>query len=184
MRNLRKLGILVLSLCMLMGLVACGGSSSKTISKDGAVTESSDADNKGTTGYKFDVQGTTEKISIAVDADMKGILAVIGEPNKYYEAASCAFDGLDKTYTYNHFEIYTYPDGDVDRVSAIILMDDMAETPEGASIGMKIDDVKKIYGTPSSSSDTAVEYKKDDMTLNFLVESGVITSIQYNSNVL
>lgn len=184
MINVKKLGIVAISLYMLAGLVACGGESSKTISKNDATTEAADTDNKGTAGYMFEAKGATDTISIAVDADMKGILAVLGEPNKYYEAKSCAFDGLDKTYTFNHFEIYTYPDGSVDRVSAVVLMDDMAETPEGASIGMKADDVKKIYGTPSDSTDTSIKYSKDGMSLSFIIENGVVTSIQYNSGVL
>ena len=36
----------------------------------------------------------------SVNQDMTEVLAAEGEPLSYFEAESCAFNGLDKTYTY------------------------------------------------------------------------------------
>ena len=41
----------------------------------------------------------------------------------YFEAPSCAFDGIDKTYTYAGFELLTYPKDDKDYVSSVVLKD-------------------------------------------------------------
>ena len=53
--------------------------------------------------YTF-TNGTTK---IAINADAAPILAALGQWRDYAESASCAFEGLDKVYTYAGFEIQT-----------------------------------------------------------------------------
>ena len=61
--------------------------------------------------------------AVAIDADMAQLLQELGDPQSYFEAASCAFEGLDKTYTYSGFTITTRPE-DADLVTSILLTDD------------------------------------------------------------
>ena len=105
------------------------------------------------------------------------ILEKLGKEKNYFESASCAFEGLDKEYTYNGFVLKTYPLNDVDYVASITLQDDTVATPEGIAIGSELADVTAAYG--DSSSDTKCEYVKGDSQLLILLENGVVTSIQY-----
>ena len=104
-------------------------------------------------------------------------LEKLGKEKNYFESASCAFEGLDKEYTYNGFVLKTYPLNDVDYVASITLQDDTVATPEGIAIGSELADVTAAYG--DSSSDTKCEYVKGDSQLLILLENGVVTSIQY-----
>lgn len=183
----RFIGILMAAGMILM--TGCGDSG-KVI--DGQVQNVSDgasqsgqgntgaSGNTDAKGYVFQHGGTV----VSVDADMAPVLEKLGEPAKYFEAASCAFQGLDKTYTYNSFEIQTYPQGDKDYISVIILKDDAVSTAEGCYIGCSREDVTKAYGTDYTEQGSMLVYKKDGMKLCFLLENDAVTSIQYFSTVL
>ena len=110
---------------------------------------------------------------------MKEVLEALGEPLSYFEAASCAFDGLDKTYTYAGFQILTRPDGDKDYINSIILTDDSVTTPEGVYIGVTEADVTAKYGTPAQKTDTLLSYTDGGTALNFILKNGTVISIEY-----
>ncbi len=136
------------------------------------------------TGYIFETQGISGMIFIGVDMDAASVIQGLGEPNSYFEAPSCAFQGIDKMYTYSHFEIDTYPDGDTDKISMILFLDDLVSTPEGVCIGMSKADMEKAYGTDYEVSSGFYRYTKDNMKLSFIIENEEITSIEYDSMVL
>ena len=54
-----------------------------------------------------------------------------GQELQYSEVASCAFDGLDKTYTYENYEIKT---GEQDKIVSIYFIDEGIATTEGVKI--------------------------------------------------
>lgn len=183
--------------CLLMvGLTACGEEDAKVVDKspgESSAEAGEESKQKGTskddgdealTGYIFevDVDGTT--VSVTTDVKMDGILKQLGEPASYFEAKSCAFEGLDKTYTYEHFRIETYQEGETDRISAIIFLDDIGETKEGIAIGMTKEDMENAYGTDYEENGDMIVYTKDGKHLSFLVKDDVIESIEYNSSVL
>lgn len=118
-------------------------------------------------------------VKIIPGDDMAPILATLGEPTKYYEAASCAFNGLDKMYTWGSVQINTYPDGDKDRVLSIILLDDANLTPEGVTIGSGREAVIAAYGNNYEGGETALTYSKGGTELKFLMRDGCVTSVQY-----
>ena len=193
----KRLTMAVLGLMLALGLCACGNDDVKVITKDGVETGAenekeengaadddadaeSDEDADELKGYVF----TADGMDMAMDMEIEDVLAKLGEPVSYFEAASCAFQGLDKVYTYNHYEIDTYPDGDDDRISSIILKDDLIATPEGLSIGMTKADMENAYGTGYETNGNMCVYTKDGMHLSILVENDAVTSIQYNSAAL
>ncbi len=143
------------------------------------------ADNGGQGGkpqkeskYFFKVASKND-YAVKIDADMADVLAALGEPLKYFEAASCAFDGLDKTYTYAGYVILTRPDGKKDYVNSIQLSDDSVTTPEGAYIGMTGEAVKDIYGKPTDETATLISYTEGNTTLNFILKDATVISIEY-----
>lgn len=188
----KKIMALLLAV-MMLGLTACGGSddssssdTSDSTSEDTAADTSADTsedtseeDAAEGLGYVFEYNG----VSVVIDAEAADILEGLGEEKSYYEAASCAFDGLDKIYTYDSFEIDTYPTDDVDYISAVILKDDLVSTAEGVAIGDSQDDVTAAYGE-GTEEDGYLVYYKDDMKLRFIIEDGVVTSIEYQTTVM
>lgn len=130
-------------------------------------------------GYVFVASGVT----VEVDADMAPILQALGEPASYFEAASCAFEGLDKIYTYNGFEIDTYPAQDKDLVSAVVLKDDSVTTAEGICIGDSLEKLLEAYGEATQDNGMVV-YTKDGMKLCFILQDDSIISIEYRSTAL
>ncbi len=131
-------------------------------------------------GYVFQYKD----VMVAVDGNMKPILEKLGEPNSYFEAPSCAFEGLDKIYTYSDFEIDTYPQGEEDFVSAIILKNDGVMTAEGIYIGCDREEVTAAYGDDYTETGSMLVYVKDGVKLCFLCDNGTVTSIQYFSTLL
>jgi hypothetical protein len=131
-------------------------------------------------GYAFVHSG----ITIAIDADFAPILIALGEPRSYFESESCAFEGLDKIYTYNGFEIDTYPQKDDDFVSSIVLKDDTVSTAEGLSIGASRAEMEAAYGIPRENDNGQLVYEKDGMRLCFILDGEMVISIEYQTAVL
>lgn len=154
-------------------LAGCGGSAETTTAAEttaAAQVETTASEEQGAAA--FEVNG----VQIPMHAEAAPILEKLGKEKSYFESASCAFEGLDKEYTYSGFVLTTYPDGDVDRVSGINLQDDTVETPEGICIGSTQEDVEKAYGALTGGSG---KYNFGDWQLIILLDSGSVTSIQY-----
>lgn len=137
-------------------------------------------DAAGTKGYAFLFQDT----AVEVDADAATVIQNLGEPLSYFEAPSCAFQGLDKIYTYNGFEIDTYPMDEKDYISAVILKDDSVMTAEGVGIGDSVEKLEQTYGSDGTKEESMIVYDKDGMKLCFILQKDEIISVEYRSAVL
>ncbi|MBD5133027.1 MAG: hypothetical protein HDT38_00925 [Clostridiales bacterium] len=170
----RKLFCTALALVLAFSLAACGGKDDggKTPGDDQSQQSSQPA---GVAAYVFRSGDAT----VTIDQDMAEVLAALGEPKSYFEAESCAFEGLDKTYTYSGFVITTRPDGEKDYVNSIALTDDSVTTPEGLYIGSSADDVTAAYGQSDTEADTLLGYSKGGTVLNFILDGGKVISIEY-----
>ena len=143
-------------------------------------SEAEDAASESYKGYAF----ISKDVVIEMDEEAAPIIEALGEPLSYFEAASCAFEGLDKIYTYSGFEINTYPGKDKDYISSVIIKDDSVTTVEGVTIGDSKEKMEQAYGTQCTVEENLYIYEKDDMKLRFIVKDGVIEAIEYVSNVL
>lgn len=123
-------------------------------------------------------------IVMEMDAEASAVLEQLGEANSYFEAPSCAFEGIDKMYTYGSFELDTYPTGDKDYISAVIFKDDTIATPEGVGIGDSREKLTEAYGDGGAEEAGMIVYRKDDMKLCFIIQDDNIASIEYRSTVL
>ena len=130
-------------------------------------------------GYVFEYQG----VRIGMDMEASPIIAALGEPASYFEAPSCAFEGLDKTYSYGSFEIDTYEQDGRDFISCVFFCDDLIETPEGVALFETKEDMTAAYGESFKEEYGMLVYEKEGMKLRFLVEENEITSIEYVSTV-
>ena len=184
--------MMFLGLISLLALTACGGGDTAApggtpaggAAEDAVQADSGEspagAETEESAAYVFSYNGT----DIPIDAEAAPILAALGEPDSYYEAASCAFNGLDKYYTYASFEVDTYPDETgVDRISYVILRDDLVSTAEGVSIGDSAEQAERVYG-PGETDGASATWERGGMRLEFLFENDAVTSIQYQTKVL
>lgn len=132
-------------------------------------------------GYGFNYKGT----DIYVDGKMQEYIDILGEADSYFEAPSCAFDGIQKIYTYGSIELSTYigEDGE-DYLDGIIVKDDLVTTPEGARIGDSIDTIIEIYGEDYSHEADSYIYEKDNMKLTIIFDNKAAVSIQYKSKTV
>lgn len=181
---MRKLFLFILVSILLVG---CGTKEEPTDIKDSDDThvqqeeENNDIDDNShePSGYAFE----HGDISIYMNTDVVPVIDALGESIHYFEAESCAFKGLDKTYTYAGFEITTYPSGDYDYISAIDLKDDTVSTPEGVFLGATVDDMIAAYGEEYIESAGSYTYTKDDSKLQFIVMDDEIIAITYLADV-
>lgn len=172
---------LLLALAMAVSLTACGGSDqggqsqAASAPQDSTSASQSAPADQGPEAYQF---VTGSGASIAVNANMADVLAAIGEPQSYFEAESCAFVGMDKTYTYAGFTITTRPEEDQDLINSILLTDDSVTTAEGIYIGSSLADVIAAYGEVEAVG-TLLSYTKGDCSLNFILDGDTVFSIEY-----
>ena len=168
---MKKLLILLLALCMLASLAACSGETPQTPNNN----NNPGNNNQTTEGFSFTYKGT----KIAIHADAEPILAALGEPKSYTEQASCAFEGLDKTYYYGSFYLDTYPLNGKDYVYGYWFADDSVSTEEGIYIGATKAQVESAYGADAFNGVNAYMVTKGDNLLTIILEEGLVSSIQY-----
>ena len=183
---MKNVKVLALILACAMSFAACGSAQEEqngnnVTEQSGGQTTQSDVQDKETAGYVF-VYGETE---IRVGHLMSEYLDALGEPISYYEAASCAFEGLDKMYSYNSFQITTYPVDDKDYVGSIVFLDDMVETKEGVSLFETKADMIAAYGENYVDENGVLVYypegNTEGMRLCFILNGDEIVSIEYQA---
>lgn len=168
---MKKLIIFALAIAVLFCMAGC---------QSGTAQDTQAAGNDyGEQIFSFTYKGVEIKLADPAEP----IIEKLGEPTKYTESASCAFEGLDKSYYYGSFYLETYPQGDKDFVYGWWFADDTVTTPEGIYIGSSQTDVEKAYGAENFNGTNSFTVKKGNGTLTVILEEGSVTSIQYNLNV-
>ena len=119
-------------LAVMFILAGCGKSDSTTPTKDN--------DNSAQVSY------TINNIKIIPGTDFSGAYKELGEPVKYTEAASCYFDGMDKVFTYDGFEVRTYPAESGDFIQDLSISSDRFSTDKGITVGATVNEVVAAYG--------------------------------------
>lgn len=180
---MKRLLLAVLSLSLLTSCSSddSGASSSTQTSAPASTAGSTSSTTEAapaTSGsnYSYDFQGTT----IALGENFATALSSLEEPNDYFEAASCAFEGLDKIYYFSGLEVRTYPQEEEDFVSTILLKDDTVTTNEGAYIGMNIDEALEKHGEGYTQDNKQYVYSSGDSTLTFITSDDAVIAINYS----
>ena len=149
--------------CLLFLSTACG-------KKENLVSNNSDV-------YSFLVGNTEIFLGDKFDEEKLGYLYT------YSETPSCAFDGLDKTYTYQDYEITTYPNNEEDLISSIYFLTDAIQTKEGVKLGDNKTKMLDTYGDNYQEKDNIYTYVKNKTSLEFMLQDDVIISIEYVYNL-
>lgn len=128
--------------------------------------------------YYFEYNG----VSIYMNDEAKPILDQLGEPMHFFESPSCAFQGTDRVYTYNGFELYTYTDGDdeTEYVFSVAFMNDGVDTREGITLSDKLEKVLSKYGENYTKESEQYTFSDANTNLSFVFENGEVADISYN----
>ncbi|HHT96812.1 MAG TPA: hypothetical protein GXZ90_02810 [Clostridiales bacterium] len=124
---------------------------------------------------------STDKTKVLMNKEAEQFVEQLGEPLNSFDAPSCAFQGLDKFYVYNGYELSTYPLNGKDYVNSIDFIDDSVTTEEGIYIGNTLDDVIEKYGTDYEESNGVISYTAGDSILTFVILDNIVENITYSA---
>lgn len=165
--------------------------SEKPIGDETSIDNSSPGDDPAVPAALFTEEDLTIVIggtAFSLNADVSGLLAVLGEDYDFFEAPSCVYEGTDKSYDYAGISIYTYPVDNLDLIDEIVLLDAGYETPKGIKVGSSLEDIIAAYGNGYQDDGDIITYSLDPDPANlksprlyFILDEGQITSISYYS---
>ena len=95
-------------------------------------------------GYGF----TYKKVTVYMHGKASKLLDKAGKPKSKSESKSCAYDGMDRAYTYKDFVVKTYSKSakGSEYINSIELLTSKVSTKEGVKIGSSKNDVIDTYG--------------------------------------
>lgn len=114
-----------------------------------------------------DLTLTVGGTAVRPDTSVSALLDAFGTDYTYSEAVSCVYTGMDKTYAYSDRILYTYPDGDADRLMELYCTADV-QTAQGVGIGASRKDVEAAYGTEYTQAGSTMTYAlaaQDSLTI-------------------
>lgn len=157
-----------------------------TVSQDEA-EEQSDAGDAGQASTEDDMfTFVYEGTAIEMGAPAQPVLDALGDDYEETEAPSCAYQGSDIAYTYDHLIIRAYTestDDDEPKICGVEFRDDTVFTPEGIAFLSTHDDVVSVYGEPYAEAEGGIVYNNGTVSLNFFINDGVVSGISYTLNV-
>lgn len=163
----KRLAFLLTAAALLLCLCACGGDSASFSADDLSLT----------------VHGVT----VTAETPAADILSALGQDYDYAEAISCVYEGMDKTFDYADVTLYTYPDGETDRLMELYCTGDV-QTAKGLGLGASKDDIVKCYGQGYTEAGSVLAYELPasapenlPASLYFLLEKGRVTAIAITS---
>ena len=159
-------------------VVLSGGQTAESAEGSGA-QEAGETAAASADAYVFTYNG----VQIRMNAPADDIISALGDDYTYFEAPSCAFEGLDKVYTYNSIVVRSYTRDGADYIAAVELKDDTVATAEGIRIGSSEDDVRAAYGEDGTPGTAGIEYTLGDSFISFIFENGRVAAITYTAIV-
>ena len=126
---MKKFIAIILAVLCVFALCACGN--------DGG---SGDNDANKTAEYKPDygeLYYASGEVKFGILDPAADVLSALGEPDSTFESNSCAYQGKDKFYYYDGFEVLVNDVDGTERITGITIADDTVSNPQGVKIGMK-----------------------------------------------
>ena len=135
--------LLALAAALTVSLSGCSGSSTS------ADASFSDSD------LVLNIGGDSYTCAVGIDT----VTGALGEDYEYAEGLSCAYDGLDKTYTYEDATFYTNPLEEGDIVTEIYTQSPQVTTSKGLAVGATRQQVEAAYGPPTQEDGYTLYYR-------------------------
>ena len=139
------IAIILAALCV-FALCACGNGSG-------------DNDANKTAEYKPDygeLYYASGEVKFGILDPAADVLTALGEPDSTFESNSCAYQGKDKFYYYDGFEVLVNDVDGTERITGITIADDTVSNPQGVKIGMKIDEALALMDASARSTPTTL----------------------------
>lgn len=179
--DVKKFSVVLLTLALCLALLAgCGGNGGNS---QAGSTDNTNGENSSGSGNEAQEPSafafTSNGVEIRMNAEADPIVEALGDPISTFDAPSCAFQGTDWIYTYDGFQVNTYPLNDVNYVASVVFTSDAVATPEGLEIGDTMEDMVAAYGEDYAEEYDQYTYTRGDSQLAVLLEDGTITSIEY-----
>jgi len=124
-----------------------------------------------------------DNVKMEVNVDAEPIILKLGNPISVFEAPTCAFDGKDVLYSYQHFDVDVFEYDVESKIYSIALNDDLVTTEEGISVGDSVEKVIEKYGNADVSGGSYV-YAAEGMALEFIAQNDYVIAIRYYSTTL
>lgn len=116
---------------------------------------------------------------MSLNQEAAPVIKALGAYKKCFEQQSCAYQGMDKIYTYSGFELGTYPVKGKDCISSIYFTDSTVSTQEGIKIGSTYDDMIKAYGDGYKEEYGVYRYTLGDSELSIYTTKKIVDAIEY-----
>lgn len=129
-------------------------------------------------GYAFSYNG----YDIGIGSKEDFVFAVMGEPYDVVTTSKCAGVGLHDEIQYYEGRVKIFASQETKEVDEIHIEKEPIIDCGGVSVGDSVEAVTSVYGEPSLQSEFIVEYKKDGMALQFVLENGKVSYIYYLEN--
>ena len=108
---------------------------------------------------------TVNGTEISGDTAVGDVLSLLGEDYEYYEAISCVYEGMDKTYTYGDCILYTYPDEDTDRLMELYCTGGDVSA-RGVTFGASREEVIEAFGEDYTETGAMLVYAQEPADAN------------------
>ena len=116
---------------------------------------------------------------IYMDQNIQEVIDTMGEPLGVFEAPSCAFDGIDRIFSFPGLQIHTYPQDGDDFIHTVSVRDDSILTQNGIYLGNSWDSVLSAYGNDYQHAYGMFTFTKGVTTLSIFVEDDMVVAITY-----
>lgn len=179
---MKKGYILLLAVMLMLMLCACGGNSqpeqviTRSPEATAAPAENADAQAEEAPDAAFEMF-RVDDYPLEIGAELE--LSRLPEANSVYQVPSCAIEGTDNVYSYDSFEITAYDNGSCEQIYSVYFVTEDAVTPEGLTLGAKLEQALALYGEDYEQDGTAYNYYCGDAVLCILVQNDVVISIEY-----
>lgn len=192
-KTIKRIIALAVSFSVIAAMTACtpkeeGGNAPQLISGGTAATvagKETDGKNEpsetaaSSNAYGLLYNGVLVTPGMEVDAAIKAL----GEGYvKSADIDDCDFNGKSTTYDYKSFVLFAdNRDGGKFKISTIDVRDASVDCG-GVKIGSSLEDVKKVYGTPTSEEIYGLVYVKEHTQIQFIsTDEKTVSSILYKS---
>ncbi|MDD5017444.1 MAG: hypothetical protein PHO15_05025 [Eubacteriales bacterium] len=118
-------------------------------------------------------------IKIHVYDMAEDVLDSLGEPKGTFEAASCAYQGVDMFYYYDGFQLTVNEVDDADHVTVIMIVDDTVSIPQGVKIGSTEETMLQCMGDDYTASAGLYQFVAGDTTLQIRIKEGCVAEMMY-----
>lgn len=156
------------ALCMTVMTVQPAAAAWGKAAPTAAVTETK-------TSYAF----TFGETVMNLNQEAAPVIKALGAYKKCFEQQSCAYQGMDKIYTYEGFELGTYPVKGKDCISSIYFTDSTVSTQEGIKIGSTYDEMVKAYGDGYKEEFGVYRYTLGETELSVYTTKKIVDAIEY-----